>query len=78
MAQVNMTVNGKPVSVRGIEGRTLLSDILREGLGPADRHPCGLRYQPVRGLRHVHVDGAAIKSCTMFAAEAARRRCHDD
>ncbi|KPP88644.1 MAG: CoxS-like aerobic dehydrogenase small subunit [Rhodobacteraceae bacterium HLUCCA08] len=68
MAQVNMTVNGKPVSGE-IEGRTLLSDFLREGLGLTGTH-VGCDTSQC-GACVVHVDGAAIKSCTMFAAEAA-------
>lgn len=67
MSQVSMTVNGKGVSGE-IEGRTLLADFLREGLGLTGTHvgcdtgQCGACV--------VHVDGRAVKACNMFAAEA--------
>jgi aerobic carbon-monoxide dehydrogenase small subunit len=37
MTKVTMTVNGKPVSAE-VEGRTLLSTFLREGLGLTGTH----------------------------------------
>jgi len=67
MAQVKMTVNGKPASGE-VEGRTLLSTFLRDGLGLTGTHvgcdtgQCGACV--------VHVDGVAVKSCNMLAAEA--------
>jgi carbon-monoxide dehydrogenase small subunit len=67
MAQVSMTVNGKSVSAE-TEGRTLLVDYLREGLGMTGTH-VGCDTSQC-GACVVHVNGKAVKSCTMFAAEA--------
>jgi len=39
-------------------------------------HPCRLRYQPVRRLRR-HIDGRAVKSCTVLAAKRPFQRHHD-
>ena len=67
MSQVSMTVNGKSASA-DVEGRTLLVEFLRENLGLTGTHvgcdtgQCGACV--------VHVDGKAVKSCNMFAAEA--------
>ena len=68
MTNVAMTVNGKPVSGE-IEGRTLLSAFLREGLGLTGTH-IGCDTSQC-GACVVHVDGKAVKSCTVFAAEVA-------
>ncbi len=68
MTNVTMTVNGKAVSAE-IEGRTLLSAFLREGLGLTGTH-VGCDTSQC-GACVVHVDGKAVKSCTMFAADAA-------
>ncbi len=67
MPQVNMTVNGKSASGQ-IEGRTLLVEFLRETLGLTGTH-VGCDTSQC-GACVVHVDGRAIKACTMFAAEA--------
>jgi len=67
MTQVSMTVNGKAVSAP-VEGRTLLSQFLREGLGMTGTH-VGCDTSQC-GACVVHVDGKAIKSCTMLAMEA--------
>jgi len=67
MPEVSMTVNGKPA--RGqIEGRTLLVDFIRETLGLTGTH-VGCDTSQC-GACVVHVDGRAVKACTMFAAEA--------
>ena len=68
MTTVTMTVNGKVVSAE-TEGRTLLSSFLREGLGLTGTH-VGCDTSQC-GACVVHVDGKAVKSCTMFAADAA-------
>ena len=68
MTKVTMTVNGKTVSGE-VEGRTLLSSFLREGLGLTGTH-VGCDTSQC-GACVVHVDGKAVKSCTMFAADAA-------
>jgi len=67
MTKVSMTVNGKTVSGE-VEGRTLLSSFLREDLHLTGTH-IGCDTSQC-GACVVHVDGQAVKSCTMFAAEA--------
>ncbi len=67
MAQVSMTVNGKAASGE-IEGRTLLSSFLRDGLGLTGTH-VGCDTSQC-GACVVHVNGEAVKACTMLAAEA--------
>jgi len=67
MTQVNMTVNGKAAS-GDVEGRTLLSSFLRDDLGLTGTH-IGCDTSQC-GACVVHVDGAAVKACTMLAAEA--------
>ena len=68
MAVVSMTVNGKPVSV-DTEDRTLLVYFLREQLRLTGTH-IGCDTSQC-GACVVHVNGRAVKSCTMFAAQAA-------
>ena len=67
MPRVTMTVNGKPASGE-VEGRSLLVQFLREDLGLTGTH-VGCDTSQC-GACVVHVNGAAIKACTMFAAEA--------
>ena len=67
MAQVKMTVNGKAVAGE-VEGRTLLVDFLRGDLALTGTH-VGCDTSQC-GACVVHVNGEAVKSCTMFAAEA--------
>ena len=67
MTKVTMTVNGKSVSGE-IEGRTLLSAFLREGLGLTGTH-IGCDTSQC-GACNVLIDGAAVKACTMLAAQA--------
>jgi carbon-monoxide dehydrogenase small subunit len=67
MAQVNMTVNGRAVSGEA-EGRTLLVQFLREELNMTGTH-VGCDTSQC-GACVVHVNGEAVKACTMFAAEA--------
>lgn len=67
MTQVNMTVNGKSVSGE-VEGRTLLVQFLREQLGMTGTH-VGCDTSQC-GACVVHVNGTAVKSCTMLAGEA--------
>ncbi len=66
MTKVSMTVNGKAVSGE-VEGRTLLSAFLREGLGLTGTH-VGCDTSQC-GACVVHVNGKAVKSCTAFAAD---------
>jgi aerobic carbon-monoxide dehydrogenase small subunit len=66
MPNVSMTVNGS--SVHGeVEGRTLLVDFLREGLGLTGTHVGCDTTQC--GACVVHVNGLAVKSCTMLALQ---------
>ncbi|MDP5219172.1 (2Fe-2S)-binding protein [Ruegeria sp. 2205SS24-7] len=67
MTKVTMTINGKPRS-GDAEGRTLLSSFLRDELGLTGTH-VGCDTSQC-GACVVHVNGKAVKSCTMFAAEA--------
>ena len=68
MSQVSMTVNGKQVSA-AVEDRTLLVHFLREHLGLTGTH-VGCDTSQC-GACVVHVDGKAVKSCTMLAAQAS-------
>ncbi len=67
MASVAMTVNGKSVS-GDVEGRTLLVDFLRNDLRLTGTH-VGCDTSQC-GACVVHVNGEAVKACTMFAVEA--------
>jgi carbon-monoxide dehydrogenase small subunit len=62
-----MTVNGKAVSA-DIEARTLLVTLLRENLRLTGTH-IGCDTSQC-GACVVHVDGKAVKSCTMLALQA--------
>jgi aerobic carbon-monoxide dehydrogenase small subunit len=68
MTKVTMTVNGKALSAE-VEGRTLLSAFLREGLGLTGTH-VGCDTSQC-GACVVHVDGKAVKSCSVFAMDVA-------
>jgi carbon-monoxide dehydrogenase small subunit len=67
MTTINMTVNGRKTS-GPVEGRTLLVEYLRETQRLTGTH-VGCDTSQC-GACVVHVDGQAIKSCTMFAMEA--------
>ena len=67
MTQVKMTVNGKPASGE-VEGRTLLVHFLRDDLELTGTH-VGCDTSQC-GACVVHVNGNAVKACTMFAIEA--------
>jgi carbon-monoxide dehydrogenase small subunit len=64
---VSMTLNGNAVSVE-VEDRTLLVSLLRDQLGLTGTH-VGCDTSQC-GACLVHVDGRAVKSCTMLAAQA--------
>ena len=64
---VSLRVNGRPVTAE-IEPDTLLSTFLREQLRLTGTH-VGCDTSQC-GACVVHVDGKAMKSCTMFAWEA--------
>lgn len=67
MIEVKMTVNGKAAS-GNVEGRTLLVQFLRENLNLTGTH-VGCDTSQC-GACVVHVNGEAVKSCTMLAVEA--------
>lgn len=66
MTKVGMTVNGRAVSGE-VEGRTLLVQFLREGLGLTGTHVGCDTAQC--GACVVHVDGQAVKACNVFALD---------
>jgi carbon-monoxide dehydrogenase small subunit len=66
MTKVSMTVNGRAVSGE-VEGRTLLVQFLREGLGLTGTHVGCDTAQC--GACVVHVNGQAMKSCNVFALD---------
>ena len=68
MATVSMAVNGTSVS-EDIEDRTLLVEFLRENLRLTGTH-IGCDTSQC-GACVVHVNGKAVKSCTMLAIAAA-------
>jgi carbon-monoxide dehydrogenase small subunit len=67
MHEITVTVNGKSYT-RGVEPRLLLVDFLREHLGltgtniGCDTSQCGACL--------IHLDGLAVKSCTVLAVQA--------
>ncbi|KJZ19905.1 (2Fe-2S)-binding protein [Loktanella sp. S4079] len=67
MKTINMIVNGRPVSQTVADNR-LLVDFLRSDLQLTGTH-VGCDTSQC-GACVVHVDGKAVKSCTMFAVEA--------
>ncbi len=67
MTAVSMTVNGKAVSA-DVEPRTLLVQYLRENQRLTGTH-VGCDTSQC-GACVVHVDGVAVKSCTMLAVQA--------
>lgn len=68
MAKVAMTVNGRKVS-KECEDRTLLVHFLRDTLSLTGTH-VGCDTSQC-GACVVHLDGKAVKSCSMLAAQAA-------
>ena len=68
MANVTITVNGRSVS-RQVEDRTLLVHLLRDHLGLTGTH-VGCDTSQC-GACVVHMDGVAVKSCTVLAAAAS-------
>ena len=67
MSQVSLTVNGKPVA-GDVAAETLLVQFLRETLSLTGTH-VGCDTSQC-GACTVLVDGMAVKSCTMLAAQA--------
>jgi carbon-monoxide dehydrogenase small subunit len=66
MPDVSMVVNGRAVRIT-VEGRTMLVEFLRERLGLTGTHVGCDTTQC--GACVVHVDGVAVKSCTMLALQ---------
>jgi len=68
MAKVEMNVNGRAVAAT-VDDRTLLVEFLREERNLTGTH-IGCDTSQC-GACVVHVDGKAVKSCTMLAAQAS-------
>jgi len=67
MVKLHLKVNGKPVSA-DVEARTLLVDFIRNTLGLTGTH-VGCDTSQC-GACVVHLDGLAVKSCTVLAVQA--------
>ena len=67
MSKVTITVNGR-AETRDVEDRTLLVHFLRDHLGLTGTH-VGCDTSQC-GACVVHIDGVAVKSCTVLAAAA--------
>ncbi|MCK0197295.1 (2Fe-2S)-binding protein [Ancylobacter sp. 6x-1] len=67
MPAIALTVNGTPHGI-DIDGRALLVDVLREGLGLTGTH-VGCDTSQC-GACTVHLDGRAVKACTVLAVQA--------
>ena len=68
MPEISLTVNGKAVKAQ-VEPNTLLVDLLRRQLSLTGTHiGCDTAQC---GACTVHLDGAAVKSCNMFAIQAS-------
>ena len=65
--KISVEVNGKQYSGE-VESRTLLSDYLRENLSLTGTH-IGCDTSSC-GACTVHLDGKAVKSCTILAVQA--------
>ncbi|UTW52413.1 (2Fe-2S)-binding protein [bacterium SCSIO 12827] len=67
MPEISLTVNGEQVT-KSVEGRTLLVEFIRETLKLTGTH-IGCDTSQC-GACTVHLNGQAVKSCTMLAAQA--------
>ncbi|BDA82844.1 carbon monoxide dehydrogenase [Aureimonas sp. SA4125] len=68
MTEVSMTVNGRTMTGQ-VEDRTLLVQFLRDQLGLTGTH-VGCDTSQC-GSCVIHVDGHAVKSCTLLAVQAS-------
>ncbi|RAI03847.1 carbon monoxide dehydrogenase [Acuticoccus sediminis] len=68
MSEVKLTVNGRNIS-KSVSDRTLLVELLREELGLTGTH-VGCDTSQC-GACTVHIDGNAVKSCTVLAAQVS-------
>lgn len=66
MPEITMTVNDRKIT-RQVEGRTLLVGFLREHLGLTGTH-LGCDSSQC-GACTIHLDGVAVKSCTLLAIQ---------
>lgn len=65
---MNITVNGKDVSVKDVDGSTPLLWVLRDELNMTDtKFGCG---QALCGACTIHVDGQPTRSCSFTLADA--------
>ena len=69
--RIRLLLNGRPVEA-DVEVRTLLVELLRDGLGLTGTHVGCDTAQC--GCCTVHVDGQAVKSCSVLACQADGRR----
>ncbi|HLB76286.1 MAG TPA: (2Fe-2S)-binding protein [Candidatus Dormibacteraeota bacterium] len=69
--EITVSVNGTGYT-RSVSARTSLADFLRDALGLTGTH-IGCETT-VCGACTVHLDGRAVKSCTMFAVQADGRQ----
>jgi carbon-monoxide dehydrogenase small subunit len=67
VSNIKLTVNGKPISAE-VEDRTLLVHLLRDHLGLTGTH-IGCDTSQC-GACTVHIDGRAVKSCTVLVGQA--------
>lgn len=67
MPDISLTVNGEQIT-KSVEGRTLLVEFIRETLKLTGTH-IGCDTSQC-GACTVHLNGQAVKSCTMLAAQA--------
>ena len=73
VSRVSLTVNGRVIST-DVEDRTLLIHLLREKLRLTGSH-VGCDTSNC-GACTVHLDGDAVKSCTILAVQEGFRQCH--
>ena len=67
MPEISLSINGAPVTGT-VEGRTLLVEFIRETMKLTGTHTGCDTSQC--GACTVHLDGKAVKSCTMLAVQA--------
>jgi aerobic carbon-monoxide dehydrogenase small subunit len=70
LTKITLTVNGQARQAE-VEPRTLLVDLIRDGMGLTGTH-VGCDTSQC-GCCTVHLDGQAVKSCTMLAVQAEGR-----
>ena len=69
---MNINVNGKDVSVSGVDGDTPLLWVLRDELSMTDtKFGCG---QALCGACTIHVDGEPTRSCSFTLSDAAGKK----